>query len=436
MSATNLWTYNCLDCVTTAKVYSALLEEMQENEVVKFYDELVQPLIVAVMEMMKRGMWVDQQKLEDMKRDYAERINTYTTDLRSLVGDSNFNPASNDHLRKVLFEDRGMVSTRETATGKESVDELTIKRLARKYDDPIFEKLLAYRGASKINGTYLTNIFVGEGGRVRSRFLVHGTATGRLSSRGPNFQNIPYEVRQIFAAPPGYVLIEADASQLELRLIAYASNCRRLMEAFTNGEDVHLINASTITGKPLDSINKEERDFAKRFVYCQNYGGSPRRISEILFQDAGIIRSIAECEGSIARLRIADPEIYSWRDAQLIAAKRTRKIRNEFGRVRITFARNDDLAGVAYNTPIQSTAADYINYAFIRLSQRGIQIVNQVHDSIVCEAHEENIDEVVVAMREELEKPITVFGHTITIPCDVKVGKSWGSEMVEWHPSA
>lgn len=120
----------------------------------------------------------------------------------------------------------------------------------------------------------------------------------------------------------------------------------------------------------------------------------------------------------------------------MVEAKRTRKIRNEFGRVRITFARNDDLAGVAYNTPIQSTAADYINYAFVRLSQRGIKIVNQVHDSIVAEAHEESVDEVVGAMREELEKPIHVFGHTVTIPCDVKVGKSWGGGLVKWPLSA
>lgn len=432
MSATNLWIYNCLDCVTTAKVYSALQEEMQENEVVKFYDELVQPLIVAVMEMMKRGMWVDQSQLEEMKREYHLRIHQCIDDLRHTTGDSLFNPASGDHLRTYLFETKGMASTRETATGKESVDELTIKRLARKYDDPIFEKLLEYRRASKVHGTYLANLCIGEGGRVRSRFLVHGTATGRLSSRGPNFQNIPYEVRSIFAAPPGYTLVEADASQLELRLIAYASNCRRLMEAFANGEDVHLINASVITGKSIDKIDKEERDFAKRFIYCQNYGGSPRRISEILFQDAGIVRTVAECEGTVTRLRRAYPEIYTWRDAQLVEAKRTRKIRNEFGRVRITLARNDDLAGVAYNTPIQSTAADYINYAFVRLSQRGLKIVNQVHDSIVAEVHEERVDEVASALKEELEKPITVFGHTITIPCDVKMGRTWGSEMVKW----
>jgi DNA polymerase-1 len=433
MSATNLWIYNCLDCVTTAKVFWALQEEMRENGVTNFYDELVQPLIVAVMEMSKRGMWVDQEKLEEMKRDYHLRIHGAIDDLRNIVGDSTFNPASPDMLRSVLFEKYGMVSTRETATGKASVDELTIKRLARKYNEPIFEKLLEYRKVSKVHSTYLSNLYVGEGGRIRSRFLVHGTATGRLSSRGPNFQNIPYEVRPIFSAPPGYVLVEADASQLELRLIAYASNCRRLVEAFNNGEDVHTINASAITGKPVDAINKDERDFAKRFVYCQNYGGSPRRVSEILFQDAGIIKTVAECEGYVTRLRIAYPEIYAWRDAQLVEAKRTRKIRNEFGRVRVTFARNDDLAGVAYNTPIQSTAADYINYAFIRLHQRGIQIVNQVHDSIVAEAHEEQVDEVATALKEELEKPINVFGHTVTIPCDVKVGKSWGGGMVKWY---
>lgn len=436
MSASNLWIYNCLDCVTTAKVFWALQEEMRENEVTKFYDDLVQPLVASVMEMMKRGMWVNQQMLETMKHDFQQRINTTLGDLRTLVGDTAFNPASPDMLRKVLFTQYKMVSTRETATGKESVDELTIKRLARKYPNPIFEKLLEYRRASKVHSTYLTNLYVHPDGRIRSRFLVHGTATGRLSSRGPNFQNIPYDVRPIFAAPPGYMLIEADASQLELRLIAYASNCRRLMGAFANGEDIHLINASTITGKPVNEINKDERDFAKRFVYCQNYGGSPRRISEILFQDAGIVRSVAECEGTVTRLRLAYPEIYSWRDAQLVEAKRTRKIRNEFGRVRVTFARSDDLAGVAYNTPIQSTAADYINYAFIRLSQRGVQIVNQVHDSLVAEVHEENVDEVASAMQEELEKPIQVFGHTVTIPCDIKVGKAWGAEMTKWPPSA
>lgn len=434
MSSTNLWIYNCLDCVTTAKVYAPILEEMNTLNVAGFYNEVVQPLTYAVMRMSNRGMWVNRDNLEALKREYHLRIHACIDNLRATTGDNLFNPASPDHLRALLFNKLGLVPTKETPSGKESVDELTLKKLAKKHpDNEIFNQLLEYRRASKIYSTYLTNLYIHPDGRIRSRFLVHGTATGRLSSRGPNFQNIPYEVRSIFGAPPGYALVEADASQLELRLIAYASECRKLIGAFENGEDVHLINASAITGKPVDRIDKSERDFAKRFVYCQNYGGSARRISEILFQDAGIVRSISECEGTLIRLRAAYPEIFAWRDKVFAETKSTRIIQNEFGRKRITLARKDELAGVAYNTPIQSTAADYINHVFIRLHRRDFQLVNQVHDSIVTECHEERIDETARALKEEMERPIQVFGRSVVIPCEVKAGNSWGEAMTPWQ---
>lgn len=237
----------------------------------------------------------------------------------------------------------------------------------------------------------------------------------------------------MFAAPPGRALVSADASQLELRLIAYASNCQKLIEAFEAGEDVHHLNARAITGKPSDFITKDDRDFAKRFVYCQNYGGGPKRISEILFQDAGIVRSVTDCERDLEALRRAYPEIYQWRDSILRDTKRSGIITNEFGRKRVVFSRGEDLAGVAFNTPIQSTAADYINTAFVGLDTRKLYLINQVHDEILAECDEDKVDETAQALKEELERPVTIWGRTVVLPAEVKCGIRWG-ELTLWQP--
>jgi DNA polymerase-1 len=240
-------------------------------------------------------------------------------------------------------------------------------------------------------------------------------------------------MRPIYGTPPGRLFIEADSSQLELRLIAYASECKRLIEAFQAGEDIHKVNAAAIYGKLADDITKEERDFAKRFVYCQNYGGGPAKISEILFAEAGISKSPRECEEMLFKLRAANPEIWVWRDKVLSETKRTRKIRNEYGRVRITFARDDALSGIAYNTPIQSTAADYINSVFLELHERGLCIVNQVHDSILVEATPYTLEETIGMMRIAFERPQKLWGRTVVLPAEFKTGTRWGL-LQPWLP--
>lgn len=439
-----LWVYNCLDCVTTAKVDAAISEELTDLNTASFYDGVAHPLTLAVHRMAKRGMHVDQTRLRRLQTVMDERIRRYELVLGDIVGHE-FNPRSGDDVRKYLFEELRLKPVgKPTKTGKASVDELALLKLGMKHDSPFFKVLLGHRKMQKLRSTYLTKVYIYPDGRVRSRFLVHGTGTGRLSSRDPNLQNIPQQkdvwyglkllnLRTMYVATPGRVFVEADSSQLELRLIALASRCAALIEAFELKHDVHRLNASAIYGKRLEDITKEERDFAKRFVYCQNYGGSPRRISEILFEEAGIIKSPLECEATLLLLKHVYPEIYSWRDRQLEAAKLTRRITNEFGRVRITFTKDDDLAGVAYNTPIQSTAADYINLAFIRMDARGLELVNQVHDSVLVECDVSDVTKTIAAVKEELERPVDIFGQKgVVLPCDIKVGVRWGA-LKKWE---
>jgi len=422
-----LWTYNCLDCVTTARVYTALVEEMAELEVDRFYNELVHPLTQAVFRMSKRGMMVDDVRLAEMQDSYAKKISEYTQAIRDLTGRPLLNPSSGDEMRKLLFTDMELRPVSYTKIGrKPSVDETTLKRLDLKHDHPLFKLLIKYREATKLKSTYLDNLYIPYNKRVRSRFMVHGTATGRLSSRDPNFQNIPYDLRQIYVSAPSKLLIEVDASQLELRLIAYASQCEKLIRAFEQGDDVHTLNAVAITGKPREAIDKDDREFAKRFIYCQNYGGGAKKISDILFTDAGIVRSVGQCEETLSKLRREYPEIYSWRERVYNETRRTGIITNEFGRKRITFVRGGDLPGVAYNTPIQSTAADYINLVFISLDKLGLGIVNQVHDSIVIECDEDEVSDTISTALAEFHRPVTLFGRTVVLPAEVKVGTRWG----------
>ena len=422
-----LWEYNLLDCITTAQVYRKINSEMEVLGVSAFYHTMVHPLVLAVKRMGARGMWIDRDKLEEMKTEYEIKIGKFQEVIQSIVGKADFNPNSTADIRNYIYNDLGLAVTGRTATGAASVDETTLLKLGAKHDHPFFKALLGYRKVVKYYGTYLKGIYIGHDSRVRSRFLVHGTATGRLSSREPNFQNIPYDLRPVYGATDGRILIEADSSQLELRLIAYASGCKRLIQAFECGEDVHRVNASTIYGVPQDTVSKEERDFAKRFVYCQNYGGGPKKISEILFADAGIVKSPRECEEMLYKLRVAYPEIWAWRDKVLAECKRTRTIRNEYGRVRITFARDEALSGIAYNTPIQSTAADYINTVFLELDGKGLFIVNQVHDSILIETTAAALEETVAVVKTAFERPQRLWGRLVVLPAEVKTGIRWGA---------
>lgn len=421
-----LWEYNLLDCVTTAQVYRKIRTEMETLGVLSFYDTMVHPLILAVKRMGARGMWLDRDRLEAMKTEYETKIGKFEEALQLIVGNPDFNPNSTADVRDYVYNKLGIHVASRTATGAASVDETSLLKLGVNNDHPFFKTLLGYRKVVKYYGTYLKRIYIAPDSRIRSRFLVHGTATGRLSSREPNFQNIPYDLRPIYGAESGHLLIEVDSSQLELRLIAYASGCKRLINGFENGEDVHRLNASAIYSIPIDEVGKEERDFAKRFVYCQNYGGGPKKISEILFADAGITKSPRECEEMLYRLRATYPEIWSWRDKVLNECKKTRTIRNEYGRVRITFARDEALSGIAYNTPIQSTAADYINTVFLELDKRGLFIVNQVHDAILVETLASQVDETVKIMLDAFERPQRLWGRLVTLPAEAKVGTRWG----------
>jgi len=421
-----LWEYNLLDCVTTAQVYRKINTELETLGVSAFYHTMVHPLVLAVKRMGARGMWLDRDKLEAMRTEYEIKIGKFTDAIQLIVGKADFNPNSTADIRNYIYNDLGIAITGRTATGAASVDEATLLKLGVKHDHAFFKALLGYRKVVKYYGTYLKRIYIAPDSRVRSRFLVHGTATGRLSSREPNFQNIPYDLRSIYGANEGRLLIECDSSQLELRLIAYASGCKQLIQGFEAGEDVHRLNAMAIYGLPREAIGKEERDFAKRFVYCQNYGGGPKKISEILFADAGITKSARECEEMLYRLRAAYPEIWTWRDKVLSECKRTRTIRNEYGRVRITFARDEALAGIAYNTPIQSTAADYINTVFLELDAANLSIVNQVHDSILVEVASSMVAETANKIKTAFERPQRLWGRLVVLPAEIKVGTRWG----------
>lgn len=432
-----LWEYNGLDCVTTASVYQDLLLEMDELGVSEFYWRIPHPLLHAVMRMQERGMWCDQEVLRAKRAEYDHRIHQLTSIVRQLAENPTLNPNSGDEIRKLLYVQLKLPIPHYTKVGhKPSVDELALKKLLVKYPNPLFMAITKYRQAAKLRATYLEPR-VDFDGRIRSRFLVHGTATGRLSSREPNFQNIPKDqgnnLRPIYGAPPGRVLISCDASQLELRLIALASGCRAWLDAFESGADVHMVNAQAIYGKPREYITHEERTFAKRFIFCQNYGGGPEKISAILLTDADIVKSPSECALVLQTLRQHVPEIYAWRERVLAETRKTGVITNEFGRKRVTFVQKSDLAGVAYNTPIQSTAADYINSAFIRMHNRGVALVNQVHDEVLAECAEDDVERVAAIMQEELRQPVTLWGQTVVLPADCTVGTHWG-ELTTWPP--
>jgi len=288
------------------------------------------------------------------------------------------------------------------------------------------------RGVSKILSTYL-EVNLDDDKRIRCSYLIHGTETGRLSSRqtlrgtGTNLQNIPSgDIRRLFIADSGCVLINADLSQAEARVVAYLANETRLIRVFEGGGDIHRKNAANIFGCPEEEVTDEQRQLAKRVVHASNYGMGPRTFAK------QIGCSEAEAKRLLNRYFATYPGIRNWHVAVADELRRKRQLTNPFGRKRVFFGRwGDSLTKEGLAFVPQSTVADIVNEAIIELDRAGYMVLLQVHDSLVVQVRTEALEEGVDRIRKALTKPIEINGRVLTIPVDVKVGKNW-EDMEKW----
>lgn len=343
--------------------------------------------------------------------------------------------------------DSGLLSTDKKAilaveiAGKTRLSELNnLKRKTAKHDDERkhIEKLLLFCSlfrqwaeSAKLLSTY-TSFVLDKNSRVHAQFKIHGTATGRLSSNSPNMQNVPQSAKRIFVPEKDYLFIEADYSNLELRILAYLCDDKPSIEVFESGGNIHDENTRQLFGlEPGDPMWKTARHACKTYRFGRNYGGGLYGIyAQVMEQVPELNLSFNTFKEVDAAYEKLHPNYKRWYYDTLRTVKKDRVIRNPFGRQRIFLGQEYQIEKEGVNFPIQSGAADVINPATVRIWERlrtlDARLVVQVHDSLMVECRKSLKKEVMGIMKEEMEKPVTIGKYTVTLPVDFKVGSSWG----------
>ncbi len=418
------------------RLAATLRKEIEDAGLLKLYEEIDLPLVPVLARMEAAGVSIDRSALGEMSLRLEREIESKAREIYDCAG-CEFNINSPKQLGDVLFNRLSLPKPVKYGRGKTistAVD--VLESLAASHNAP--RLVLEYRQLSKLKSTYvdaLPALLNPATGRLHTTFVQAGTATGRLSSINPNLQNIPIrtelgrEIRAAFTAAPGNVLLAADYSQIELRLLAHFSRDRLLVEAFRKGEDIHTLTASQVFGVPPLMVTADHRRQAKVVNFGIVYGLSAFGLSQNLGIEPG------EAKQFINAYFEKYSGVRAFIDNVLEETRREQKVRTLFGRVRPIpdiNSKNANLRGfaerTAVNTPLQGTAADLIKIAMIRVDaairERGLQakMTLQVHDELVFEVPERELEEMRSLVREQMEK-----AHPLAVPlvAEIGVGPNW-----------
>ena len=391
-----------------------LEDELEEYHMLDLYNEIEIKLSKVLADMEIVGFVTDRKVLEDLKENIDKDIEKITEEIYEIAG-SEFNINSTKQLGEVLFKDLDLPVIKKTKTGF-STNAQVLEKLRDKHQ--IIPKIERYRELFKLRSTYIEGLekAIDEDGRIRSTFRQNIAATGRLSSQDPNLQNLPIKtdegrlIRKAFRAEEGKILIDADYSQIELRILASLSGDRHMIDAFKDGVDIHTKTASKVFHTDLDKVTKRQRSEAKAVNFGIIYGISDYGLS----QNLNIPRK--EAKEYIDNYMASYPSIKEYMDSIVEKAKEDGYVETLFKRRRYVpeiNSRNFNVRSfgqrVALNTPIQGTAADIIKIAMIEtdknLKKAGLdaKIVLQIHDEIILEADEACKDEAIKILRESME---------------------------------
>lgn len=426
--------YAAEDADLTFRLYERFAPKLEDHALSQLFTELEMPLIPILGDMEIAGIRLQKEELAVFSLELSEEIHRTEKEIFEIVGHE-FNIASPKQLQEVLFVERKLSPGKKTKTGF-STDTSVLEDLAS--EDIIPGKILDYRGLAKLKSTYVDALpaLADSAGRVHTSFIQTGTATGRLSSREPNLQNIPVRddngrrIRTAFRAADGFELISADYSQIELVILAHLSKDPNLAEAFRTGVDVHKRTAALIFGVAEDSVTADMRRVAKTINFGVMYGMSAFRLANELRiprgQAAGFINAYFATYSGVATFIAETKE----------TAKTNGYVETIMGRRRyiraIHSANKMEQSGaerIAVNTPIQGSAADIVKAAMIRveraLRQAKLQtrLLLQVHDELILEAPVSEVSEVRALVKKEME---AVIDLTIPLRVSVESGPSWG----------
>ena len=383
-----------------------ILEKLKEINAYELYKNIDMPTVEVLSSMQWNGMYIDEEELKEFGKELTEKIEILTKEIHEMAGEE-FNINSTKQLGEILFEKMKLPIVKKTKNGY-STDVDVLEKL--KSEDPIIEKILDYRQLMKLNSTYVEGLkqYINpKTKRIHSFFHQTITATGRISSTEPNLQNIPTRfelgkrVRKVFKPEDGKVYIDADYSQIELRVLAHISEDEHMINAFNNNEDIHKQAASKVFKTPLDEVTKEQRSNAKAVNFGIVYGISDFGLGEQL----GISRKKAK--EYIDEYLNEYPGIKNFMDNIIEKAKEEGYVETLFNRRRYIPELNSKNymvrqfgKRVAMNTPIQGTAADIMKIAMIdvnkEIKKRKLKskIVLQVHDEMMIEAVKEEKEDI------------------------------------------
>ena len=419
--------------IVSYKIKSVLREKLKETGMESLYDEMELPCLYALYEMEKNGIRVDGEALHQYGKKLRTRIEELTAEIHAMAGEE-FNINSPKKLGEILFEKLGLKNGKKTKTGYSTSAEVLEKL---KNAHPIIPKILEYRQLTKLNSTYAEGLagYIRADGRIHGKFHQTVTVTGRISSADPNLQNIPTrmplgrEIRKVFIPEEGSVFVDADYSQIELRVLAHMSGDAALIAAYQADEDIHAITASQVFDVPLDQVDSTLRRKAKAVNFGIVYGIS----SFGLGQDLDISRK--EAEGYIEKYFATYGKVKEFLDRTVEDAKKNGYTVTMFGRRRpipelasSNFMTRSFGERAAMNAPVQGTAADIIKIAMVRVNRRlkkehlQSKLVLQIHDELIIETKKEEVEIVQKILVQEM-----MHAADLAVPLlvDANVGDSW-----------
>jgi DNA polymerase I len=426
--------YAGADADMTLRLVEPIMEELRRNSLLDLHNNIELPLLPVLMQMEIYGVALDGEFLRNLNGQLVEQISVLEKEIYDSVG-HHFNINSTKQLGDILFGELKLPSGKKTKTGY-SVSADVIESLRGKH--PIVDHLLEYRQLAKLKSTYVDGLLAQMDpvtGRVHTSFSQTTASSGRLSSSNPNLQNIPVrtevgrQIRRAFIADPSYVLLTADYSQFELRILAHITHEPRLVEAFSKNEDIHTITAASLFEVPVFEVTKDQRRLAKTVVYAVLYGQSAFGLAQI----TGMTN--IQASEFIKRYHETFPHIKDYVDSTLNQARKQGYVNTLFGRKRffpdmhgLSHNERQALEREAINMPIQGGNADLIKIAMIRI-QHAIEekhlktrMILQVHDELVFEVPVEELERTKNLVKSLMEG---VAKLDVPIKVEMKVGKNW-----------
>ena len=423
----------CYNAYTAARAYKVLEQRLEDEDMAGLYENIEKPLVYALKEMESNGILVDKDGLIAYGDMLKEKIAVVEKEVYELAG-TQFNINSPKQLGEVLFGQMGLPGGKKTKTGYSTSADV-LEKLAPEH--PVVGKVLEYRQLTKLNSTYADGLlqYIGEDGRIHGKFNQTITATGRISSTEPNLQNIPIRmelgsrIRQVFIPKPGFVFLDSDYSQIELRILAHMSDDENLIAAYNSDEDIHRITASQVFNTPLNEVTKTQRSNAKAVNFGIVYGISSFGLS----QDLSISKK--EAAKYIEKYFETYPKVHEFLNGLVSSAKEKGYSVTMFKRRRpipelssSNFMQRSFGERVAMNAPIQGTAADIIKLAMIgvyhKLKELGLKskLILQVHDELLIETAKDEVDIVKSILDEQMKNAARL---SVALVVDTNEGSNW-----------